>query len=83
MSDQDIIFTTGKTIRPNLGIVGICPNGTLSEGYDSGIIVLDDDSEEWEYESGLNNQECVELANLMILRWKAFGEKHNNLCRGE
>lgn len=45
---SQIVFSSGKEVYANNGIVGVSPSGNLSEGYDGGI---DEDrltKEEWE-----------------------------------
>ena len=68
-----IVFSTGKCINPNCGIVGIDHEGSTHEGYDGGIPTPGD--EEWS-DSALTPAECVELADVMLARWGAFRAKY-------
>lgn len=80
---DEIIFSSGRRISCNCGIVGITPNpeqeraygneAYISEGYDGTIEVRD----EYEFEGGgwhtlLKGEDAGELADAMIARWQAF-----------
>ena len=54
---DDLIFSTGKTLYANQGIIGISPDGVISEGYDDGI------------EDNFTPKERRELADYMITLW--------------
>jgi hypothetical protein len=61
---------SGRTFNANCGIIGIDPDGDISEGYDGGIDVRAD-PEKWTG-SDLSQEERIELADYMIRRWEAF-----------
>lgn len=69
-----LVFSTGKEVYANGGIVGLSPDGSVSEGYDGGV--FDSNWKEWSGEPGLTESECVELADYMILRWADFRAHH-------
>ncbi len=54
---DDLIFSTGKRVYANNGIVGISPAGQIFEGYD-GVI------------EKLTPSEKSELADYAILQWE-------------
>ena len=54
---DDLIFSTGKVIYANNGIVGISPNGEITEGYDGAI------------NATLTSEEKQELADYAIEQW--------------
>ena len=60
-----VIFSTGKEVYANRGIIGLSPKDEggweVSEGYDGGI-----DHEK------LTKNECTELADFMIALWQQF-----------
>lgn len=58
--EDTVTFSSGRAIKPNLGIVGIGPDGDVTEGYDNGLMLE------------LTADERCELADLMITRWTAF-----------
>lgn len=58
---DDLIFSTGKKVYANNGIIGISPSGEISEGYDGDI-----DTE------NLTPEEKLELANYMLVKWESF-----------
>ena len=68
-----IVFSTGKRLDPNRGIVGIDHEGSTHEGYDGGIPIPEDAV--WS-DSALTPAECVELADVMLARWAAFRAKY-------
>jgi hypothetical protein len=54
----------------NCGIVGLSPEGEVSEGYDGGFWYNDSDS--------LTPTERIELGEYMISRWREFVEVAEN-----
>lgn len=61
---DDLIFSSGKTIYANQGIVGIDSEGYITEGYDGGI---DDDK--------FTPDEKMEFADYMIGLWRSYKNK--------
>ncbi len=66
-----IIFTSGRSMYANFGIVGIGPDGNISEGFDSAISWPPDEGFE---KSDLTSDDMRELADMIIERWIAFKE---------
>ena len=60
---DDLIFSTGKRVYANNGIVGISPEGQISEGYDG---LIDDDK--------LTPSEKSELAGYVIKMWTKYSQ---------
>ena len=58
---DDIIFSTGKRLYANCGIIGIDPDLDVYEGYDGDF---GDDK--------LTEEEKLELAEYMITVWKSY-----------
>ena len=61
----------------NCGIIGLSPEGDVSNGYDGGFFSRE--MEEWDECPDLTPEECVELAEYMIKRWQEFGAKYKAL----
>jgi hypothetical protein len=62
-------LTSGRVFYANNGIIGISPDGEVSEGYDGGIDVV----REWDDEfTPWTPAERGELADEMIRRWQRF-----------
>jgi hypothetical protein len=69
----DIKFKSGNVMEPNCGIVGIDPDGKVSEGYDN--IFHGWPPEDWHYEpTKFTADDMRELADHMIARWQKFKE---------
>lgn len=72
IDDNKVIFSTGKVMRANLGIIGISPDLSVTEGYDG---VFHSPREQWmsddDYD-GLTMEEQTELADYMIATWTRF-----------
>jgi len=69
IKEQNLIFSTGRRISVQRGVVGISPSLEVFQGY-GGILVptepfLDDND-------ALTDQERIELAGFMIKQWQAF-----------
>ncbi len=69
IKDQSLIFSTGRRVSAQRGVIGISPSLEVFQGH-GGILIpseplLDDND-------SLTNQECVELADFMIEQWQAF-----------
>ena len=63
--EQDtLVFSTGKEIYANHGIVGINPSLGIFEGYDDDL-----------YPESFTKDEKIELADYMIGLWKKFREE--------
>ena len=66
---EDIVrLPSGRTMYAHLGIVGIGPDGSASQGYDGDL-----GSDGWNDERALSPLERRELAEIMIARWQKFG----------
>jgi len=65
---DDVIFSSGKVVYANRGIIGLSMPGEygweISEGYD-GRIDIDE----------LSKQERIELADYMITLWQRFKDE--------
>ena len=73
IKEDGFVFSTGKEIYANRGIIGLSEPGKygweVSEGYDGGIEIDD-----------LTEGEKIELADYMISLWQRFrgGYKNEN-----
>ena len=67
---DNIIFTSGKSISCNCGIIGIGPNLDVSEGYDGGFTEPDN-----EFCPDFSEADAVELADYAISLWTKYREK--------
>jgi len=65
---NEYIFTSGRRMSANCGIVGIDPDLKLSEGYDGDVEYPTLDTDEF----SLTAEDMHELADMMIARWQAF-----------
>jgi len=64
-----VTFSTGKERYANCGIIGLAPDGEVTQGSDGGFWAR----EEAEYrDDPLTPAERLELADYMIERWKMF-----------
>lgn len=70
IEDDDVIFSTGKKRYANNGIIGLSPEGEVTEGYDGGF--WQPEESEYRDDDALTPAERVELADYMIERWKTF-----------
>ena len=67
---DDLIFSTGKKVYANRGIVGLGANGDVTEGYDGGVdTILDKCCRRDDPEYVVQADELVELADYMIAEW--------------
>lgn len=62
----DLRFSTGKTLSPNRGIVGISPDLEVFDGYDGRV------TGEYRNDGDLTTAELIELADHIIARWQSF-----------
>lgn len=69
---------TGRELDANGGIIGICEDLDVSEGYDSSIYTEKPDWIEAEDYNGLTTAEQIELADVMIDRWQRFKGRAEN-----
>jgi len=58
---DNLIFSTGRKVYANSGIIGIGFGGGITEGYDGGL-----NDRDW------TPAERVELAEYMIEQWKRY-----------
>lgn len=72
--DDTYTLSTGMCIAANNGIIGLCPDGGVFEGYD-GCIEDHDAAGDPDFAS-LTHAERVEIADYMIARWQAYRAKH-------
>lgn len=63
--DDTLILSSGRSVYANCGIVGISPDGVVTEGYDGGL----DPSGEGDF----TEDERREIAAYMISRWREWG----------
>ena len=62
------LLSSGREVDANRGLIGLASDGggfEVSGGYDQ-MILIDDYEEPW------TPEECAELADFMIERWRAF-----------
>ncbi len=62
----NIIFSSGRYLSPNCGIVGLSHDGMLAGGYDQMENTTGDEAED------LSDRDLVELSDIMIERWQRF-----------
>lgn len=62
--ERYLVFSTGRRETANLGIVGLGPDLTISEGYDGGF-----NERDW------TPDERRELADYMIAQWTAYRDQ--------
>lgn len=72
--EEKIVFSTGKVIEPNRGLIGLSPDFEIGEGYDSTLPRHEEFLDIYESDSTfiLTKQECRELCEIMIKRWQDF-----------
>lgn len=71
ISGNKVLFSTGREKSANCGIIGLAPDGNVTDGYDSEFYSKDD--AEWmDPEDILTAAERVELAEYMIEQWQRF-----------
>ena len=71
LQGQTIVFSSGRRLRVERGVLGISPRLEVFQGH-SGVLVpsepfLDDND-------ALTSQERIELADHMLVLWQAFKE---------
>lgn len=74
--DDGYTFDSGRTASANRGIIGISPDLTVTDGYDSGFDT--DPPRESFYDEDaqpLTDAERADLADYMIALWTAFKEQ--------
>ncbi len=69
IKDQTLVFSTGRRISAQRGVIGISPSLEVFQGH-GGVLIpsepfLDDND-------ALTDMERIELADLMIGQWQAF-----------
>lgn len=70
--DGQAVFSTGKIMYANLGIIGLSPELDVYQGYDGYFDVHKND---WDDdEPVLTKTEKIELADYMIAEWQKFKE---------
>lgn len=71
VEEQAVIFSTGRRLSTQRGVVGISPSLEVFQGHSGALVpsepFLDDGD-------ALTDQERIELAEHMIDRWQAFKE---------
>ena len=66
-SDLEITLSSGRTVHCVFGILGLMTDLTLTAGYDD-VVHTRDEEDEW------TTEERVEVADMMINRWKRWRE---------
>ena len=61
-----MVLSSGRSVYANCGIVGIDPDGNVSEGYDGGLAP--------DGEGDFTEDERRELAAYMVSRWREWGK---------
>lgn len=61
IGDDEIVFSSGRTIYTHRGIIGLSPDGDLFQGYDGKF-----------YPDDVHADDARELADHMIERWQKF-----------
>jgi hypothetical protein len=69
IQNDTILFSSGKILYANNGIVGIDPDLNLSEGYDGKI-----------RQCQITSKESLELAEYMIKKWSEFKANISRKC---
>lgn len=67
---SEVLFSTGKEMYANAGVIGIGPDLDVSGGWDQGFCSQDGYCEE--YDESLTRKERIELAEYMIGLWIEF-----------
>lgn len=75
MAEKHLILSTGKSIYCNRGIIGLCPDGWVYEGYDGTILQDGEDEFPEDFPLRLTHAERVELADIMLTRWQEFRQR--------
>lgn len=74
--DEDrLVFSSGKRIYAYGGVIGLTPDLVPKGGFDDHFPPVEGDEDE-EDGSYLTHDECVELADYMLVQWTRFKEKH-------
>ena len=68
LNGDRLIFSTGLTLSPNGGFIGISPALALAEGFDYRVESL--------IGRDLTPAECAELADYMVALWLKFWRTH-------
>lgn len=69
-----VVFSSGRERHCNCGIIGLGPDGSVSEGYDGSLwSSAFPDSEI--HDAPLTDDDLIELADFMIARWTEFRER--------
>jgi len=71
-----VIFSTGKVVSVNCGIIGISPDLSVSAGYDNGLYFRGDSFGDDGESDSLTNKEAIELGQYMIDLWNEFVNQH-------
>lgn len=72
VDDDKVIFSSGKEISVNGGVIGINEHLDIHGGYDNGIPLQEFDDDQNEILL-FTKEERQELASYMIELWKEFG----------
>lgn len=70
---MNIKFASGKEINAPFGIIGLDDKGVVFGGYDSRLFDRSY-SDAFDDEPNLSPDEQIELADLMLERWRLFKE---------
>ena len=69
--DDTYTFASGRTVYANCGIIGLGPGLEIAEGYDGNP---DPDARWFSSDKPWTDEECAEIADMMIERWQRWKE---------
>jgi len=77
VAGDSVVFSTGRKVYANNGIVGLCPSDMehVYEGYDGCIEWPDMDGGPGDHDAPLTRTEKLELASMMVEAWERYRNK--------
>lgn len=81
INDDWLEFSSGNTAYAHGGIVGLSPEGQVTQGWDGGIAAPDGNT--YDDPPDIGPADCVELADHMIKQWHAFRAKHTQEAQAQ
>ena len=76
ITNEEIIFSSGRRRPANFGIIGIDMMGNVTEGYDGGFFNPSLEKFIWDKSERLKSCDLIELADFMIKQWTEFRKVH-------